>query len=153
MQRQRYGERRVRLQIKIPAGINDGETIRLSGQGEAGEKGAPAGDLYLRIRVRPDKRFERDGYDIRSRLEISFTQAALGDKIEVETVEGPVSLKIPAGTQSGTTFKLKSKGITRLQGSGRGDHFVKIHVKTPTNLTRKQKESLKDIRYIKYGQA
>jgi molecular chaperone DnaJ len=135
----------VNLKVKIPAGINDGESIRLSGQGEAGEAGAPAGDLYLRIRVENSKDFVREGYDIKTQKEISFTQAALGDKIEIETIEGKVKLKIPAGTQSGTIFKIKNKGVVRLQGSGKGDHFVKVRIKTPTTLNRKQKELLKEL--------
>lgn len=140
-----------KLKIKIPAGINHGETIRLSGQGEAGQKGAPAGDLYLKIRVNPDKRFERDGYDIKSQAKISFTEASLGGKIEVETTDGPVDLKIPSGTQPGTVFKLKGKGIPHLQpqsafGSAkRGDHFVEVQVKVPTSLSWKQKSILKDL--------
>lgn len=139
----------VNLKINIPAGINNGETIRLSGQGEAGSKGAPAGDLYLQIRVKTDRRFERDGYDIKSKTEISFTQAALGDKIEVETVDGYVKLYIPDGTQSGTIFKLKGKGVNHLQGRGRGDHLVEIIVKTPKNLSRKQKELLRELDNLK----
>lgn len=133
------------LKIKIPAGVDDGETIRLSGQGEAGIKGAGAGDLYLKISVRDDKRFERDGYDIYTQAKISFTQAALGDKISIETVDGSVTLKIPSGTQSGTSFKLRGKGVTRLRGGGRGDHFVKVQIKTPTSLSRKQKELLREL--------
>ncbi len=138
-------QRQVNLKIKIPAGIDNGETIRIAGQGEAGQKGAPAGDLYVRVQVEPDKRFNRKGYDIYSKKEISFTQAALGDKIEVETVEGPVKLKIPAGTQSGTIFKMRGKGIKRLKASGKGDHFVEIIVVTPKNLNKKQKTLLKKL--------
>lgn len=133
------------LKVSIPAGIDNGETIRLSGQGEFGEKGAPAGDLYLKIRVNPDRRFERDGYDVKNKIEINFTQAALGDKIEIETVDGLVKLYIPEGTQSNTVFKLKGKGITRLQSRGRGDHLVEVIVKTPKNLSRRQKELLKEL--------
>ena len=136
---------KVSLRVKIPAGINDSETIRLSGQGEAGEKGAPSGDLFLGVRVAPDKRFTRDGYDIKTDAVISFTQATLGDKIEITTVHGPIKLKIPAGTQSGTIFKLRSKGIPRLQASGQGDHFVTVNIKTPISLNRKQKEALKNL--------
>jgi molecular chaperone DnaJ len=132
------------LKIKIPAGIDDGETIRLTGQGEAGERGAPAGDLYLKMKIKPDARFERGGYDIKSKALIGFRQAALGDKIEVETVDGAVKLKIPAGTQSGTVFKLRGRGIPKLRGSGRGDHFVEVVVRTPTGLSRKQKELLEE---------
>jgi len=135
----------VSLKIKIPAGIDNGETIRLSGQGEAGEKGAQAGDLYIKIRVNNSRRFVRDGYDIKSKKEISFTQACLGDKIDIDTVYGPVKLKIPAGTQSNTVFKLKEKGIQRLRDRGRGDHLVEIEIKTPTNLTKAQKKLLEEL--------
>lgn len=136
---------RVSLKIKIPAGIDNNETIRLSGQGEAGEKGAPAGDLYLKVEVTPSSNFKRDGFDVKSEVDISFTQAALGDKIDIETVHGPVKLKIPAGAESGTVFKLRNKGIERLQQSGTGDHLVTVNIKTPRNLSRKQKELLKEL--------
>jgi len=143
----------VKLNIKIPAGIDNGETIRLVGQGGAGPKDAPDGDLYLKIIVKEDKRFERDGYDIKTEVEINFSQAALGDKIEVTTVAGPLNLKIPEGTQSNTIFKLRDKGITKLRGRGpfggaqgkKGDHLVKVIVKTPTGLNRKQKKVLEDL--------
>jgi len=133
----------VKLKVKIPAGIDNGEVIRINDQGEAGEKGASIGDLYLRIRVKNDQRFERDGYNIRSRSEINFAQATLGDKIDIETVDGVVKLKIPAGTQSGTIFKIKAKGITKLRGYGKGDHLVKVIVVIPLNLNREQKSLLK----------
>ena len=141
------------LKVKIPAGIDNGETIRLSGQGEAGERGASPGDLYLKIKVNPDRRFERDGYNILSQANINFTQAALGDKIEVATVDGQIKLKIPAGTQSGMIFKLRGRGVTKLPGRGpfgtaqgkRGDQFVEVIVKTPTNLGKKQKDLFKDL--------
>lgn len=143
----------VNLKIKIPAGIDNNETIRLSGQGEAAPKGNPAGDLYLKIRVNPDRRFERDGVNIKSRAEISFSQAALGGKIEVATVDGPVDLKIPEGTQSGKIFILRGKGAPYLNSRGpfggsqnrRGDHLVEVIAKTPTSLSRKQKELLKEL--------
>ncbi|MFH0956027.1 MAG: molecular chaperone DnaJ [Candidatus Falkowbacteria bacterium] len=135
----------VNLKVKIPAGIDNNETIRLSGQGEVVAKGNPAGDLYLKIRVNSDRRFERDGVNIKSRAEISFSQAALGDKIEVATVDGSVDLKIPDGTQSGKIFILCGKGVPHLNGRGRGDHLVEVIVKTPTGLSRKQKEMLKEL--------
>jgi len=135
----------VNIKVKIPAGIDNGETIRLSGHGEAGRQGGPAGDLYLRVQVENDPRFKRQEYDIVTQEEISFTQAALGDKIEVETINGVVKLKIPEGTQSGTIFKLRGKGIPRLRGSGQGDHLVKIIVKTPTSLSRAQKKVLREL--------
>jgi molecular chaperone DnaJ len=135
----------VNLKVKIPAGIDDGGVIRLTGQGEAGQRGAPAGDLYLRIRVKKDPRFEREGGNILSKAYISFTQAALGDKIEVDTIDGPVKLKIPEGTQSGTNFRLRGKGVPRLRGRGRGDHFVEVKIRTPKGLSRKQKGILKEL--------
>lgn len=135
----------VNLKVKIPAGIDDGQVIRLEQQGEAGQKGGRAGDLFLKIRVIADKRFERDGFNILSKASINFTQAALGDKIEVETIDGPVKLKIPEGTQSGAVFKLKDKGIFRLEGRGRGDQLVEVIVKTPTHLSRKQKQLLDEL--------
>lgn len=138
-------QRIVNLKIKIPAGIDNNETIRLSGQGEAAPKGAQAGDLYLKIRVNADRRFERDGVNIKSRAEISFSQAALGDKIEVATVDGPVDLKIPEGTQSGKVFILRDKGAPYLNGRGRGNHLVEVIVKTPTSLSRKQKEMFREL--------
>jgi len=142
----------VNLKIKIPAGIDNGESIRLTGQGEAGVKGGQAGNLYIKIRVKEDKRFQRNGFDIVSRAEINFTQAGLGDKIEVETVDGKVDLKIPEGTQSGTVFKLKGKGVPLLNARGiwsgenkRGDHLVEVIVVTPKSLSRKQREVLREL--------
>lgn len=135
----------VSLKIKIPAGIGDGGVIRLAGQGEAGEKGAPAGDLYLRVKVKKDPRFSREGDDIYSKIYINFTQAALGDKIEIDTVDGSVKLKIPEGTQSGTRFRLRGRGVPILSGRGRGDHYATVQIKTPQGLTRKQKEVLREL--------
>lgn len=134
----------VVLKVKIPAGINSGETIRLTGQGEAGEKGAGAGDLYLRIRVKASSKFAREGYNILTKKEINFTDAALGANIGIETIHGDVTLKIPEGTQSGTVFKLRSKGVNELNGKGNGDHLVEVIVKTP-KLNKKQKEILKEL--------
>jgi len=136
---------RVSFKVRIPAGINDDESIRLSGQGEAGAKGAPAGDLYLRVAVRNHKKFIRAGYDIRTEETISVKQAILGAKIEVDTIHGPVKLKIPEGTQSGTVFKLKEKGVARLNNRGVGDQFVKVIVNIPKSLTKKQKQALEEL--------
>jgi molecular chaperone DnaJ len=138
-------EENVNIKVKIPAGISEGEVIRLTGQGGAGELGAPAGDLYLKVRIKDDARFERDEYDIRTKADIDFVQAALGDKIDVETVEGVVRLKIPAGTQTSTIFKLRGKGITKLRGSGRGDQLIEVIVKTPSSLSRKQKSLFQEL--------
>ena len=135
----------VKLKIKIPAGIDNGEALRMPANGEAGEKGAPAGDLYIRVSIKSDKRFSREGIDIVSRKEIKFSQAILGDKIEIETVDGVVKLKIPEGTQSGTVFKMKGRGVTKLNGRGRGDHLVKVVILTPRNLDKKQKKILQDL--------
>ncbi|MDD3480880.1 MAG: molecular chaperone DnaJ [Patescibacteria group bacterium] len=144
------GEGRIRerkgIKVKIPAGIESGQTIRLTGKGEAGPTGIPSGDLYLSVIVRPDKRFERDGADIHSEVEISFPEAALGTTVLVETVEKKVNLKIPAGTQSGKIFRLSGKGMPVINSGRRGDHLVKIHVKTPTRLSRKQKKLLEEFR-------
>ncbi len=135
----------VNMSVKIPAGIDNGQSIRLSGQGEAGEKGAAAGDLFVKVRVTPDKRFRREGDNIVTVAEIGFRQAALGAKIEVETVDGPVTLKIPEGTQSGKVFILRDKGVHKLQGRGRGDHLVTVVVKTPAKLTREQRKILENL--------
>jgi chaperone protein DnaJ len=135
----------VKLKVKIPAGINDGESIRLSKQGEAGQKGAAAGDLYLRIKVSKHNKFVRDNYDVRTEEVISVKQAILGDKIEVKTIHGSLNLKIPEGTQSGTTFKLKEKGITKLQDRGIGDHYVKVTVLIPKGLSKKEREALEKL--------
>jgi len=135
----------VKLKVRIPAGIDDGESIRLSGQAEAGEKGAPAGDLFLRIKVKSHRSFVRDGYDVRTEEAISVKQAILGDKIEVATVHGPVTLKIPEGTQSGTIFKIKEKGIPRLNNRGVGDQYVKVRVNIPKSLNKKQKQLLEGL--------
>lgn len=134
----------VEMKVKIPAGISQGEMIRLTGQGEAGQKGASSGDLYIKVIIKTDHRFKREGDDIRSNKEISFPEAALGTKIDIETVDGMVTLKIPEGTQSGKIFKLSGKGVPHLRGRGRGDHLVEVIVKTPTNLSRKQKKILEE---------
>lgn len=129
--------------IKIPAGVDDGDTIRFQGLGEAGEKGSGYGDLYLAIRVVPHKDFKRRGYDVYFEQPISFSQAALGDVVEVATLDGKAKLKIPEGTQTGTDFRLKEKGIKH--DSARGDQFVRVKVATPKHLSSKQREALKDL--------
>lgn len=133
------------LKVKIPAGVDAGETIRLSGQGEAGEKGAAAGDLYLRIKVKPHPSFQREGYNILSQLTIGFSEAALGAKKDVKTLEGEVALKIPAGTEAGQIFVLKGKGVPRLHSRGVGDQLVEIKIAVPKNLSRQQKKLLEDL--------
>ncbi len=135
----------VKITVKIPAGINNGESIRLTGQGEAGEKGAASGDLYLRIKLSSHKKFVRDAYDIRTEEKINIKQAILGDKIDIETIHGVVKLKIPEGTQSGTVFKLKEKGITKLHNRGIGDQYIKVIVEIPKGFSKKQKEILEKL--------
>lgn len=143
-----HGEGRLReqvsIKVKIPAGINDSQTIKLAGKGEAGERGVPAGDLYLHVRVATDKRFVRNGYDIENEVEISFPEAALGTTVDVTTIDGKVKLKVPTGTQSGKVFKLTDRGVPTLSGKQRGNHLVTVIVKTPTKLTHKQKKLLTD---------
>jgi len=133
------------IKLKIPAGIDDGATIRLRGHGEAvfnGEKG----DLFVNVRVKPHKKFTREGSLILSKEHVSMVDSALGVTIEVDTVDGPVRMKVPAGTQSGTDFRLSSHGVPSLNGHGRGSHIVTIIVDTPTRLSRKQKSILEDFR-------
>ncbi|MCP8967177.1 molecular chaperone DnaJ [Ectobacillus ponti] len=137
--------KRKKISIKIPAGIDDGQQIRLSGKGEAGANGGPHGDLYVVVRVRSHEFFERNGDDIYCEMPLTFTQAALGDEVEVPTVHGKVKLKIPAGTQSGTEFRLKGKGAPNVRGYGQGDQYVIVRVVTPTKLNAKQKELLREL--------
>lgn len=136
--------RKRKLSVKIPAGVDTGSRLRMSGEGEGGERGGPAGDLYIVINVRPHKLFRRDGDDVILDHPITFVQAALGAEIDVPTLDGPVSLKVPEGTQTGTTFRLRGKGITHLRGYGRGDQHVRVHIAVPRKLTDKQRESLRE---------
>ena len=137
--------RRVRrINVKVPAGIDDGFRLRVPGEGEAGTRGGPPGDLYVFFTVLPHEVFRRQGSDIHLVIPISFVQAALGDEIEVPTLDGKVKLRIPEGTQTGTSFRLKGKGIVKLRGYGRGDQHVVVQVQTPRNLTPKQKEALRE---------
>ena len=138
----------VRIKIEIPAGISSGQTISLQGQGEAGEAGAPNGDLYVNVHVLPHPEFKRQGNDIISEKNITFSQAVLGDKIPIETIEGPVTMKIPAGTQSGEAFRIRAKGAPGLGTRSRGDHLVKITVKVPKNPTREQKKIIEQLREL-----
>lgn len=132
--------RRTELSLKIPAGIDNGATIRLAGQGAATPHSGVKGDLYVHIRVKPDRNFTRDGANIISGADIDMVEAALGTEIPVVTVDGEVKLKIPAGTQSGRVVRLSGKGVPRR--SGRGDHLVQVTVHTPEKLTARQKELL-----------
>jgi molecular chaperone DnaJ len=133
------------IELKIPAGIDDGATIRLREHGQAVANG-PKGDLYVNVRVKPHKRFTREGDLILSNEEVPMADAALGTTIEVDTVDGPVKMKVPAGTQSGTDFKLSSHGVPHLKGGSRGAHIVTLHVVTPTKLTKQQQTLLEEFK-------
>ena len=140
------GEGQVRRQrnikVRIPAGIDDGQTISMRGQGNGGLNGGPAGDLLVNVSVLPDRRFQRDGNNIYTERPVSFTQAALGASLEIETIDGKVKYDLPAGTQPGTVFRLRGKGAPSVNGRGRGDQYVTVQVQVPTNLTGQQKDAL-----------
>lgn len=133
-----------RIKVKVPAGVDTGSVISMRGEGEAGERGGPNGDLYIYINVLEDKVFKRSGNDIYVKVPISFTEAALGAEIEVPTLEGIEKFNIPEGTQTGTEFKLKNRGVPNLKGYGRGDLFFTVEVQVPTKLTEKQKQLLRE---------
>jgi molecular chaperone DnaJ len=133
-----------RIKLKIPAGIEDGSRLRSSGNGEAGLRGAPSGDLYVVIHIREHSVFTRDGDDLFCEIPVPFVTAALGGEIAVPTLDGKASVKIPAGTQNGTIFKLRGKGITHLRGSGHGQLLVRVAVEVPTKLTSEQRKKLED---------
>ena len=135
--------RQHKVEVTIPAGIDDGQTISKPGGGNAGVNGGPAGDLLVSVIVRPHARFERDGTSVLLEQEISYAQATLGAEVEVPTLDGKVKLTIPEGTQPGAVFRLRGKGIPFLRGSGRGDQFVSVTIKVPKNLTGSQKELLR----------
>ncbi|HEX3103467.1 MAG TPA: molecular chaperone DnaJ [Terriglobales bacterium] len=136
------------IDAKIPAGVEDGTRIRFSGVGEAGVHGGPPGDLYLVLRVKQHAFFDRQGNDLYCVVPISFTQAAIGTEIQVPTLEGEQTLKIPEGTQSGTVLKLRGKGVPVLNGHGKGNLFVEVRVQTPTKLTKRQRELLQELQGI-----
>ena len=131
------------VKVSIPAGIDDRQIISLRGQGNAGKNGGPAGDLQIVITVQPHQLFRRDGADVYCDAPITFTQAVLGGEMEIPTIDGKVSYTLPEGTQTGSTFRLKGKGIPNVNGRGRGDQFVTVHIETPRGLNREQKEALR----------
>jgi len=136
------------LSVKIPAGVDEGDRIRLSGEGEAGVNGGPTGDLYVVIHLKPHNIFQRDGGNLHCEMPISFTIAALGGEIEVPTLDGHAKMKIPAETQTGAVFRLKGKGIKPLRGGERGDLMCHVVVETPVKLTERQKELLREMETI-----
>ena len=133
------------VKVDFPAGIDDGQTLSKRGAGHRGLNGGPAGDLLITVSVLPHSQFERDGFNVYYNMPITVTQAALGDSVEVPTLDGKVKYTIPEGTQTGTVFRLRGKGIQRLNSVGRGDQFVTVTVQTPTNLTSEQKELLRKL--------
>ena len=130
------------LSVKVPAGVDNGDRIRLAGEGEAGATGAPPGDLYVEVRVRPHKIFERDGDDLYCEVPVTFTLAAMGGELEIPTLDGQVKLKIPAETQTGRMFRLKSKGVKSVRSHRTGDLMCRVVLETPVKLTREQKDIL-----------
>lgn len=147
------GEGRVaesaEIPVDVPAGIDDGQTLRLRGEGDAGRQGEPAGDLYVHIRVRPDSRFQREGADVRSALLLPVLDAMLGATVHVETVHGPVSVKVDAGTQPGHVLRLKGKGMPVLNTSRHGDHYVAIDIGIPTKLSREERKILEEWKKVR----
>jgi molecular chaperone DnaJ len=132
-----------KLSVKVPDGVEDGDRIRLSGEGEAGRNGGPPGDLYVEIRVKPHKIFHREGADLSCEVPVSFATAALGGEVDLPTLDGHVSLKIPAGTQSGKNFRLRGKGVSTVRDRRQGDLFARVAVETPINLTAEQEAALR----------
>ncbi len=137
-------EKNKRIEIKVPEGVDEGMRLRVTGEGEAGEMGAPPGDLFVIIHVKPHEVFKREGNDIKLDYPIRFAQAALGDEVNVPTLKEPVKMKIPPGTQTGTVFRLRGKGIPFLNSYGKGDQHVKVIVEVPEKLTKKQKELISE---------
>ncbi|WP_033828369.1 molecular chaperone DnaJ [Bacillus andreraoultii] len=141
-------KKRKKIHVNIPAGIDDGQQLRVAGQGEPGVNGGPSGDLYIVFYVKEHEFYERDGNDIYCEMPITFAQAALGDEIEVPTLYGKVKLKIPAGTQTNTRFRLRGKGVKSVRSTVTGDQHVIVRIVTPTKLTEKQKQLLREFAEI-----
>lgn len=135
----------VPIKLKIPKGVEDGMTLTLEGAGEAGPRGGISGDLYVNVHIKPHKNFKRQNSDLVYELEINFSQAAMGAKIDVPTIDGTAVLSVPGGIESGKVIRMTGKGMPRMDGYGRGDQYVKIKIKTPKSLTRRQKELLEEL--------
>ena len=141
------GKINQQIKVTIPAGIADGKKLRLAGKGQPGPEGGPPGDFYIKIKILDHPVFQREGTDLSINREIKFSEAALGTKIEVPTIDGKrLSLKIPAGTQNGSKMRLKGHGMPRVNGGGRGDEYVKIHVTVPKKLNKSQKALLEELK-------
>jgi molecular chaperone DnaJ len=144
-----HGDTRVlhehKILVKVPAGVESDTRIRYAGEGDAGRFGGPAGDFYVQLDVKPHKFFERDGDDLHCTIPISFPQAALGAELEITTLEGKETLKVPEGTQSGKEFKLRGKGVPHLNSHGKGDLIVEVRIQTPSKLSKQQKELLRQL--------
>jgi molecular chaperone DnaJ len=138
-------QREHKILVKVPAGVENETRIRYSGEGDAGKWGGPNGDLYVVLEVRAHKFFERDGDDLHCVMPVSFPQAALGTELEIETLHGPETLKVPEGTQSGKEFRLRGKGVPHLNAHGRGDLIVEVRVQTPAKMTKQQKELMRQL--------
>ena len=136
----------VDIKVKIPAGIDDGQSIRLSGHGEAAAHGGETGDLYVQAHIKPSSYFHREGFDVYTDLEINFAQAVLGDKVEVETLDGVVKLMVPEGTESGQLIRLKGHGIEKLGRGGRGDQYARVKIKVPKKPNRELKKKLEELK-------
>ena len=132
------------IKVRVPAGIEDGTQIRLGGEGEAGERGAPPGDLYCEVRVGQHTLFVRDGDDLLCDVPVSFSQAALGAEVRIPLVSGQMDFEVPKGTQSGEVFRIRAKGLSNVHGRGVGDMLVRLHVETPRRLTERQEELLRE---------
>jgi len=142
------------LSVKVPAGVDEGDQIRLAGEGEAGENGGPSGDLYVQVRLKPHTLFKRQQDDLYCEMPVSFTTSVLGGDLEVPTLDGRASIKVPAGTQSEKLFRLRGKGVRNVRSGQTGDLYCRISVETPVNLTAKQKELLQEFeRSVKEGGA
>jgi molecular chaperone DnaJ len=137
-------EQEKSLTVKVPAGVDTGSRIRITGSGEAGMRGGPPGDLYIYLSVRPHERFRRDGMDIAIDVPVSFPQAALGAELEVPSLEGPIPMTLQAGTQSGSMYRLRGRGMPSVRGVQRGDMLVNVHVVVPTKLSRKERDILEE---------
>jgi molecular chaperone DnaJ len=146
-------KKKTALSVKIPAGIDAGQRLKLSGEGDVGGHGGPNGDLFVQIKIKTHEFFQRDEFDVHCDVPISFSQAALGAEVEVPTLSGKVALSIPAGTQSGKKMRLKAKGIQRLGGYGQGDQIITIVLETPTKLTQEQRELFERLAELEHSKS